>query len=606
MSHRAGRALTLGLSVVCALAIAPAGVASAAGSTSGHRQASVSPAAGPGSCPTVMPLASVHAGQKGVGWTVEQGHNREAFKVKVLDILPDGIAPGRDMIVVKVSDLPGNNMIARAGGIWSGMSGSPVYIDGQLIGSVSYGFSFSPSPIGGLTPAEDMLDLLTYPASSAAAAETPSRVQLPAAMARRVAAAGHMSVERAFTLNRLAVPVSVSGLGKAARERLQKRFDAAGFDVIVTSGTSAQTPSGTSTFDTPQAGGNFAGVLSYGDVTAGGIGTTTYVCGDQALAFGHPLLFAGKIAFGANNARAITVIRDDLFGSFKLATIGNPFGKLDQDRLEGVRALLGQAVHVIPVVSEVTAPNIGGHRIGETDVTMSPLVPSFAAEHLYLNVISTFDKQGPGSALVHWTVNGKDANGDHWSLERSNRFASGGDIAGTTADDIYFNLSTLYANGFEKVKFSSISIDASVSDGVRALTVKDVLISKNGGPFRHRDSLKVHPGANLTLRVVMSTFNGGMRTEDLQITVPNDAFGEAGLVVQGGNSGFPECVFDPSACADTFDELLVALAEAPRNDELIARLFSFDEDFNTVVIDEDATTLNSTVSGGVEVFVTIQ
>jgi hypothetical protein len=347
-------------------------------------------------------------------------------------------------------------------------------------------------------------------------------------------------------------------------------------------------------------------VLSYGDVSAGGIGTTTYVCGDQALAFGHPLTFGGRISFGANDANAITVVRDDLGGSYKLATIGGAFGKLDQDRLAGIRAHLGEAVHVIPVISDVTAPNNGGNRVGETDVTMSQLVPGLAAEHLYRNVVTTFNQQGPGSALVHWTVNGRDADGDPWSLDRTNRFSSDGDIGGATADDMFFHLSALFQNGLEKVKFSSVSVDVTVIEARRALTVQDVLISKNGGPFRHRDSMNVRPGADLTMRVVMKTFSGATRSEDLHVTVPADAFGPAVLVVRGGNGGFSDCLFQPSACASTFDELLSVLAEAPRNDELIAQLYAFDEEFNADLRAEDASLLDSTVSGGTEIQLNIQ
>ena len=147
---RSIRAVGLALSVAGLLAAGPAGAS--ATSHTGHRAASA--AAAPGACPTVMAESDVAAGQVGTGWTVEEGQTREAFKVKILGVLPDGIAPGLDLIVIKVSDKTGNDMIARAGGIWAGMSGSPVYIGGKLVGAVSYGLTGSPSPVGGMTPAE--------------------------------------------------------------------------------------------------------------------------------------------------------------------------------------------------------------------------------------------------------------------------------------------------------------------------------------------------------------------------------------------------------------------------------------------------------------------
>jgi hypothetical protein len=237
---------------------------------------------------------------------------------------------------------------------------------------------------------------------------------------------------------------------------------------------------------------------------------------------------------------------------------------------------------------------------------MSLLVPGLAAEHLFQNLVVTADQRGAGSATVHWTVNGTDASGDAWSLDRTNRFSTEGDIAGAVADDFYFHLGALFQNGFEQVKFSSISADASVVDTLEALTVEDVLISKNGGPFKHRGTLKVHPGTDLAIRVMLKTFDGGTTSRDLHMTVPADAFGPGTLVVQGTNGSFSDCLFAPSSCAGSFDELLGVLAGAPRNDELTAQLFSFDAEFNPTVAAEDAAVLESTVNGGTEFQVNIQ
>ncbi len=602
MGHRASRAVALGISIVCALSATPSGVTAA--THVAHRAAA---SAAPGNCPTVMAESAIHAGQKGTGWTVEQGQTREAFKVTILGVLPDGIGPGVDMIVIKVSDKPGSDMIKRAGGIWAGMSGSPVYIGGKLAGAVSYGFTSSPSPIGGLTPAEAMVGLLGYPPAAASSAPDGARqVQLPSRLAARVAKAAGVSEQTASTLSRLAMPLAVSGLDAASRTRLQARLDKAGMDVIVTPGNSVKAPSGTTTYDTPQAGGNFAGLLSYGDVTSGGVGTTTYVCGNQAIAFGHPLNFSGRVADGASNANAIGVIRDNVLGSFKMASIGAPFGRLDQDRLTGIRATLGEAPHLIPVTSDITAPSLNRHRVGETDITDSSLVSSFAPEHLYQNMLVTLDKEGSGSALVSWTVNGRRANGDPWTLSRTNRFASTRDIANTAADDLFQNLLSIDDNTFEDVRYTSVDITSTVSSVVHGLTIQDVLFSRNGGAFRHRTTLNVHPGDQLTVRVVMSKEGTtGTDTRDLSITIPTDALGPAGLIVAGGGNLSSPCGFD-SACGTSFDDLLTILANAPHNNDLVAQLITFDADFNPVLSASDQKSLPSVVSGDLQFNVNIQ
>jgi hypothetical protein len=108
------------------------------------------PPEGPIDCPDVMPVSEITDGMLGTGWTVSEGRDPEPFDAEVLGVLPDAIAPGRDMIVVDTS----SPAITEAGGIWFGMSGSPVYHDGRLMGALAFGLSFGPSSIAGLTPAE--------------------------------------------------------------------------------------------------------------------------------------------------------------------------------------------------------------------------------------------------------------------------------------------------------------------------------------------------------------------------------------------------------------------------------------------------------------------
>ena len=104
-------------------------------------------------------LGSGRHGRRGAlrSWS---GSTPMPFKVDVLGVLDDGVGVGRDMIMIKVSDYAGQHVIDQGDGIWAGMSGSPVYVGGKLLGAVAWGFTSSPSAIGGLTPAEDMLDVL--------------------------------------------------------------------------------------------------------------------------------------------------------------------------------------------------------------------------------------------------------------------------------------------------------------------------------------------------------------------------------------------------------------------------------------------------------------
>ena len=171
----------------------------------------------PGACPSLLAESGIVEGMVGTGWTVTTGDIPKPFRVKILGTLQDGIGPGRDLIIIKVSDLPGKHVISQGGGIWSGMSGSPVYLGNKLAGAVSYGFSNGPSRIGGMTPAGQMQRITTY---SAATGTEHRSVRLSSSMRTKVARAAGVHSASVSTLHRLAVPVMVTAAPGTLRNRL--------------------------------------------------------------------------------------------------------------------------------------------------------------------------------------------------------------------------------------------------------------------------------------------------------------------------------------------------------------------------------------------------
>ena len=342
------------------MAVASAGVllAVVAGTLTAPARADVTakaPLADP--CPAPVPLSSVQAGMVGEGLTVVSGSTPVPFKVDVLGVLDDGIGVGRDMIMIKVSDYAGQHVIDQGQGIWAGMSGSPVYVDGKLLGAVSYGFTFSPSPIGGLTPAEDMLDVLglnTTPAKAKTQLRAAAKVKLSAAAKRDLAAKAGVATPRG-TMQQLVMPLAVSGVAPKRIDQLQKDADAAGLAVkAYAAGRHAAPKAGAVPAARPIPGGNFVTALSYGDVTLAGTGTTTAVCDDQALAFGHPFTISGPVSYGANDADVLSIVVGAVDGSFKMSNIGADFGTVDQDRFAAVRADLTRTPQLIGVTTNIT------------------------------------------------------------------------------------------------------------------------------------------------------------------------------------------------------------------------------------------------------------
>lgn len=549
--------------------------------------ASAAPAAAPADCPAVVPTSGIQTGATGTGYTVVTGTTPQAFGVEVLGVMPDGIAPGRDLVMIKVYDLPGGHVIDQGGGIWEGMSGSPVYVDGKLLGAVSYGFTLAPSPIGGLTPAADMVEDL-----SAGSSARRLRTKVPLSSSERHALASRAQVATPRgSLGPIRTPLGVSGLRADRLARLQADLEGAGLPLTAHAAGRAVAPKAAPAAR-PVAGGNFVATVAYGDATLAGIGTTTWVCGDQALAFGHPFVSAGASTFGANDAYSLGVVEDATFGSFKQANIGALLGTVDQDRTVGVRARLGAAPPLTPVTTDVTNLDSKRERTGTTQVTDQSFLAEATAYGSWANLDRVFDESGDGRAWSSWTIQGTRAGGKPFSVHRSNRWASQDDATFDPGLDVALAVDSLVSNDFEPVTISSVDLDANLTSSFDQLHVVKVEVSVNGGKYQSPKTLKVKAGAKLTVRVRMRPYRSTETvTGVVNLRVPKDASGQVGsLSALGGVSASPDlesedggdsagCLLDGDGCDNgqegSLDAVIRSITSVPRNDDVLATL-SFD------------------------------
>ena len=523
---------------------------------------------GPEDCPEAVPTSEMTRGMDATGYTVSEGTEPEPFDVEVLGVLEDGVAPGRDMIVVDTS----SPAIDEAGGIWFGMSGSPVYDDatGRLIGAVAFGLTFGPSSIGGLTPAEDLFDLLDYPAGvETNAAET---VELEGRLAERVdARTGNDASDT--SLERLRAPLSVSGMTQRSIDLLAKTIRKEGGRYVVTQGSSSEAAAPGAEVAELGAGDTFAGALSYGDITLGGIGTAALVCDDKSVAFGHPFSFSGRTELGANVGDTLTIV-DGLFGPYKLATIGDFVGTVDQDRLAGIRALLGLVPQTRPVTSLITAPDIDRTQDGTSLAVTDDIVPVLGFFHLFSSIDSTFDAIGEGNSRVAWTVTGTTEEGEPWALTRSNLYSSRYDISIDSSFEVFGQLIALLNNKFTEIDFDEVDLEATVVEERRDYRITKLLHSKRDGGYESGRRVTVRPGGKLFLRAKLAAAGGGAgRTVDLQFKIPRN-FRRGSIELGGGGGGGGFFCFE--GCrgghgkADSFDKLIDNLEDAPKGNDLTA------------------------------------
>ena len=516
-------------------------------------------------CPEAVPVSALSAGTSGHGLTVSSGTEPEPFTATVLGVLDDGIAPDLDMIIAEL-DSPA---LSKVGGVWSGMSGSPVYTqDGRLIGAVSYGLALGPSKVAGITPAADMLALLDNPLAAAAAPA--EAVPLPARVRTDLIRSGQLTGREADAgLRQLRHPLAVSGLADDRLKKAVKKMKLTGVRAY-RSGVAAGAPSAA---DAIVPGGNLAAALSYGDLTAAAVGTTTAVCGGEVLGFGHPFLFSGTSTMSMHGANAIFVQDDPTLTPFKVANVGAPIGALDGDRLAGIHARLGDAPVPTLVASDVSASDRFRH--GETRINVEDYVPGISAFHLLSNIDRIADRIGEGRSELGWTIRGTRADGSSWQLERGNRYASEWDVSFESIFELYEQLWTIQANGAEDVTIDDVDVHAKVADDYRAFRVGKVHLRTSDGweKLARRSATRVEPGTTMKLRVGLNPqgFVGEQRNLRMKVKVPQRMAGSSGeLSVSGGNSDWYYY-----GNTKSFDKLLAKLASAPRNDEVSASVRTY-------------------------------
>jgi hypothetical protein len=478
-----------------------------------------------GSCDTAKPVADLHAGDLVTGKTVTNGTLPTGFTGTVLGVLEDGIEPGVDLVMMNLD----STTIQQVGGIWEGMSGSPVYAsDGSLIGAVAYTLSFGATPIAGITPWEDMQQYAGH-------APTPLHVRVPAAAARTIAAQTDVTAAQASAgFRELKAPTVLAGLSPRALARATGRAYL-GSDITAAGHASA---AASPTVADMVAGGNLVATESTGDIVFGGLGTITSVCAGRVVGFGHPMEFAGRSSYGMAGADALFIQRDTLGSPYKLANIGNLLGTIDQDRMTGISGPLGPLPTSTPVSSTVTYHPTGGAsrtRTGSSGVQLPAATAAVTFYELAANHQAELDAIQRGSENQSWTVQGHTAAGP-FTFTGGNRYTDTFDIASASGFDIA-DLVFLLTN-VDGVSVDSVHVDSDVVDSTAMFKIVGAE-QRRGGTWHVLGAGKpalVTAGAKATLRL---RYAGGQHGPAFKLAMPARAAGSSGRLFASAVEGFP-------------------------------------------------------------------
>jgi hypothetical protein len=507
-------------------------------------------------CKTAYPVADLAAEDLVTGLTVDTGTLPEGFNGEILGVINDGIAPGLPMVMARLS----SDEINRVG-IWQGMSGSPVYAeDGRLIGAVAYGLAWGPSTVAGITPFEEMDNYLN--------AAAPTTVKIGDRLARRIADETEVTARQAAQgFEQLPMPMSFSGVSQRRLNQLQGE-DAPKF--IQSRGAMAMGAASSAANAAPEdlvAGGNLGAAISYGDITAGGVGTVTSVCEGRLVGFGHPFGYFGRTTLGLMPADAVYVQEDPVGPGFKVANMGLPAGTIDQDRLSGISGLLGEAPEETHVSSYVAYD--GRDRDGES----FSLVPDFNADVTFSQLLANHDRVidawQAGSETASFSIEGTGPDGA-FDIDWNDRYVSSFDIS---FESSYELAETVYLlSRMNGVDVDDVSATADVSDDTATWRLRSVQQRRNGSwvTVDRKHPAVVTPGGTVRLRAHLS--NGDdTAVVPLSLAVPNKVSRNGYLEVAGGLSTWDSGIWN----ADTPTELEAAVASMTKNDEIRASLRFF-------------------------------
>jgi len=484
-------------------------------------------------------LDEIKIGMTGIGKTVVAGNVVSEFAVEVLGVIDQ---PGTlsDFIVVRVS----GEAIGRSGGIAQGMSGSPITIGGKLIGALSRAANWSKeiTPIGLVTPIEPMLAVLDSartlsiaPAAGSVLADVQLVERAFAPSAAEIAAAPNVLFSYPVSTPLLAVGLSgrstsiLMGGGNSIRRPSGTLGDflppqsmapevfglsALGLNLLPLAGASAGTTLAVPGAGAPAAatlvpGGSLGIALVTGDISLGALGTVTYVDGPAVIGFGHPFISNGASVFPLTTASIVDTMKA-FDASFKLGTLGQPIGVVNEDRTAAIGGRIGGKASTIGLELAVQNLDDGARRTLHANVVDEPrLLPELLLASGFEAIDSVLDRVGAGTVEVTYQIMG---DGMPSPLERKDVFLSTTDIALYPPWQLADIVAYLQYNEFADPKITQISASMRITSELRAIRIESLVL----------DGFVYSPGDTIGFSLVLQTFQGERIVRTGEIVIPED------------------------------------------------------------------------------------
>lgn len=446
----------------------------------------------------------IKPGMTGYGLSVFRGWEPEKFEVEIIDVMKN-VTPNGNVILAR---LKGQGL--ENSGVIAGMSGSPVYIDGKLVGAVALGWPFSKEPVCGITPIGEMLN------EKRNSLETASGVP-----------------ESGGSMKRIRTPISFGGFTPEARQFASLAFGTNADSPFYMTG--GETVSGSGANGNPSAlkpGDAVSVNLVDGDFSVQGVGTVTYVSNNDVFVFGHPMDLAGGTGLPISRSYIYSVIPSSQV-SFKLGSSSGPVGVAKYDGLRSVYCVLGDEGKALMVPVSLKVRKAGGNgaeygyrfRVADNRNYFPSLATAAVSSALMNHTGNYDDKRFEIDFVIRMKYGGKD-------LVVSNRFLY-------ALNPSYFSLysmlgdlnqyfSIFYNNHFGEIRMKGVDVTVTVEKENRYSTIEYFSVDKQA----------YYPGETVRCKVQLREYRGSTVTRNLTIPIPRDAAAGPYWVMAGSELTF--------------------------------------------------------------------
>ncbi len=482
--------------------------------------AQTAPSARTAQNPQTIPVSQIHAGMRGVAYTVFEGVKPEAMEVEALGVLRNMNGPKGNIILVRL-----HGQKVEYTGVVAGMSGSPVYFDGKLSGALAFRIGeFSKEPIAGVTPIADMLEISALDGSPAE--ETSAVKPSVNAVAGKTAAPGEASAlpaagqDYANYLKPIETPLVFNGFSEQAVRLFAGQFASAGVVPVMGAGSVSNDKQP----EPLEAGSAISAILVRGDMDIAGTCTVTYVDAQRLLACGHPLMQFGSVDLPMNKAEVLATLPSPL-NAFKIVNTTEAVGTFVQDRHTGILGVFDRQPQMIPVA--LTIHSAAGSKQLHYEVLNNPKLTPVALMVTVFNALHGVNEFGEE---ITYRLTGSIGVKGFPEVTMRNMFAptEGAQPAAMQAAlSLGERFGRIYDNPYNAPAIAGVKLDFDLVRERRWARLESA----------RTDVTEARPGDDIMLETVLAPYRGERIVRQIPLKIPTSASkGTLRILVSDGDT----------------------------------------------------------------------